>query len=204
MLPKSVQTMLKLDSSWREWHSGAVVAALYRQLRSQRLRTLLAQEMISASFDLANAASIRRFKRIRRVRRVEHSRWRIGDLDYFYYPVVNDHLLFHWSDHKRKNRECFLIVPPDVEWLFRSALQKLIGVRTPYVHCLGSFIHWRTSFASIDLSLNRNETTLWLLGRFNRRVRHLKSIRSLTIDLAGTEEHVPLSSPSNPATPRPS
>ena len=115
MLPKSVRTMLRLEADWMRWHAGGVIHALYRQLRSQRARALFAQAIISASFDLANAATIRRFRRLHRVRQVSRHKWRIGNLSYLYYPAVDDTVLFRWLDFKRRDREFTIIVPPDVE-----------------------------------------------------------------------------------------
>jgi hypothetical protein len=176
--------MLKVEANWMKWHAGGVVHALYKQLRSRKAKAIFAQATISSSFDLANAAAIRRHKRIRRVRQAGRFKWRLGDLTYLYYPRVDDTVLFRWLDFKRGNREFTLIVPPKHDCLFRDALRTILPKTAPIVFGLDGFLSWRATFASIDLSLGHERTILWLLHRYNRRIGRLNERDGLSIDLS--------------------
>jgi hypothetical protein len=204
MLPKSVHAMLRMEANWMRWHAGGVTHALYKQVRSQRARAIFADAIISASFDLANAATIRRFGRLRRVRQVSGFKWRIGDLSYLYYPAVDDTVLFRWLDFKRRNREFTIIVPPDHDCLFRDALRTILPKSAPIVFGLDGFLSWRATFASIDLSLGHEETILWLLHRYNRRIIRLRERDTLTIDVSAISYMSNARPRLSRATPRPS
>jgi hypothetical protein len=114
------------------------------------------------------------------------NRWRIGNLVYAYFPVVDNETLLVCSGFANSRLGFLVIVPTGCDCLLSLALKGALGGRAPSVFSFDLFISWRATFASVDLGMRRCETVFRLLIRYNELAGRTKDHRRFLVNLPST------------------
>jgi hypothetical protein len=171
--------MLKLRNDWNAVTTETVVTDLLDQSGTRPLQIEFARTIIADSLELMlKAIAIRRPHRLQ-IEVVGNLGWQIRDAVYTYQPVIDNKSVNACTDLAMSTLMLSVIVPPGHEVAMRRCLD--LGGRTPNVDTLPGFISHRVLFASLDADWTHDETLLYLLAQYNKRIANAKTDNSLLV-----------------------
>lgn len=161
--------MLTLRQDWQSVTSGAVAIHLAGQPQTIRLRDEVASRVTAASLDLLVGTWPRKVQPPLVVESVSKSIWRISGMYYIYLRANDDNTLASCIKLSRMGTAT-VIVPRHHERLKRRLVTATVRGRTPCIWSFGSFVSYRTLFATADQAWPPKRAILELLKLYNRRV----------------------------------
>jgi hypothetical protein len=175
--------MLTLPDYWPRCVGGKLAEDLLAQIRHSSRRDQAAALLLRASLHIAAATAFHLHKRLFRVVPLSKTQWRISDLIYAYFPVVDDDVL-HACLYSLSPENYFVIVPSRYEFVLQQSLKNSLGPRSPTILTFDGAISWRTSFDAIHLGWSRDRMLSEFLQCYNRLVDRERLHNSLRVDLS--------------------
>jgi hypothetical protein len=142
--------------------------------------------MVRAALDLGMATRWRTSSPQLRIRESPQLTWRIGDYRYIYVPVIDDRAFDECVEQQFPAGGTVLLVPAGQGYVFKHALQHVLGAKTPLVMSFDSFMSLRLSFSSADAKWTGERALLELITAYNRRSAAVGGNDSLLVEVPGT------------------
>ncbi len=186
--------MLDLPHDWLTCHAAKITLHLWNQLETLTARAHFGRALTHASLQLAVLTYWGRKTPAARLRQTSPCHWRYIDLRCIYLPTLNDHALYTCAN-LRPRAGLLLIIPPETEDLFTSALTRLRKKRPLSTYSLERWIAWRTFTAPLDAGWTPDHTRMTLWSLYNQQARTITQNTTLLLPLPKPTNLAPPTAP---------